>query len=99
MADQATKIYVQGVVEPLQLDLEDMINDKLLQSETYEFKFNNVDMRDHDLLVKRLATEIEHGMKTPSEARKELGLPGGSDEFFMNSSFMPVDGLDEEFEE
>lgn len=90
VAEEATKIYVQSVVEPLQLDLEDIINDRLLQSETYEFKFKNVDLRDYDLLVKRLTSEIGSGMKTPNEARNELGLkpyPNG-DQFYIASTLI-----------
>lgn len=92
VAEEATRIYFQGVVWPLQLDLEDMINDMLLQSETYSFKFDKVDLRDLDILSKRLQDEIAAGMRTPNEAREILGLDPytDGDEFFMNPSFLPV---------
>lgn len=74
VAEEATKVYVQSVVEPLQLDLEEIINTQLLQSEFYRFKFNDIDTRDLIALSERLAKEIGVAMKTPNEARNELGM-------------------------
>lgn len=106
VAEEATRIYVQGVVEPLQLDLEDIINRKLLQSEIYEFKFKNIDIRDLDALIKRQHAQIEHSVLTPNEARNELGLkpyPGG-DKFYMMSNLIeagepeePLSKIEKEF--
>lgn len=92
IAEEATKIYVQSVVEPLQLDLEEIINNKLLQSEVYEFKFKNVDLRDYDKLVERLIKEVGHAIKTPNEARNELGLKPyeGGDKFYIASSLLHI---------
>lgn len=92
VAEEATKIYVQSVVEPLQLDMEEIINDKLLQSEFYEFKFKNVDLRDYDALVNRLVKEVSCAIKTPNEARNELGLKpyDGGDKFYIASSLLHV---------
>lgn len=90
VAKEATQTYVQGVVEPLQLDLEEIVNGKLLQSEIYELKFNNVDLRDLDKLIERLIKEVQTAIKTPNEARNELGLkpyPMG-DRFFVGSSLV-----------
>ena len=90
VAEEATKIYVQGVIEPLQLDMEDIINQKLLQSEIYEFKFADIDLRNFDKLVERLIKEVQLAIKTPNEARNELGLkpyPEG-DQFYIGSSFI-----------
>jgi len=98
VAEEATKIYVQSVVEPLQLDLEDIVNDKLLQSETYELKFKNVDLRDYDLLVKRLVSEVGSAIRTPNEARNELGLkpyPMG-DRFLMASTLIEAGEVEPE---
>lgn len=92
VAKEATQTYVQGVVEPLQLDLEDIINKKLLHSEVYELKFKNIDLRDHDALVTRLVSEVGSGMKMPNEARNELGLkpyPEG-DKFYVASTLVPA---------
>lgn len=92
VAEEATIVYVQSVVEPLQLDVEDIINQQLLQSEIYEFKFKNIDLRDYDSLIKQLGYQIERGMKTPNEARNEIGLKpyAEGDQFFIMSSLVPV---------
>jgi len=98
VAEEATQIYVQSVVEPLQTDIEEIINQKLLQSDIYEFKFENIDLRDLEALVKRQGYMIEHGMKTPNEARNELGYkpyPEG-DKFYILSSLIEVGEPEEE---
>ncbi len=97
VAEEATKIYVQGVVEPLQTDLEDIINNKLLESEVYEFRFENIDLRDYTAEVERMLKQIEHSTMTPNEARNQLGLkpyPGG-DKFYMMSSLIESGESDE----
>jgi len=98
VAEEATKIYIQSVVEPLQLDLEGIINNKLLQSEIYEFKFNNIDLRDYDKLVDRLIKQVATAIKTPNEARNELGLKPytGGDKFFVGSSLIPAGEIDDD---
>ncbi len=91
VAEEATKIYVQGVVEPLQLDLEDLINNKLLDSEIYKFKFENIDTRDIVALSEVHNKRIEHGTMTPNEARNALGLKpydAGGDKFYIMSSLI-----------
>ena len=98
VAEEATKIYVQSVVEPLQLDLEEIINQKLLQSEIYELKFENIDLRDYTALIERMHKQIEHAVRTPNEVRNELGLkpyPGG-DKFYIMSSLIEAGETEEE---
>lgn len=98
VAEEATKIYIQAVIEPLQEDLEDIINNKLLQSEIYRFKFNDIDIRDLELLVKRLGYQIERGIITPNEARNVLGhkpYPEGS-KFYMATNLIEVGAPEEE---
>lgn len=90
IAQESTKIYIQSVVEPLQRDIEAIVNNKLLQSEIYEFKFEDIDIRDYDAEVKRLIDMVHCGMKTPNEARQEIGLdpyPEG-DKFYMESALI-----------
>ena len=98
VAEEATRIYVQSVVEPLQTDLEEIINDKILQSENYEFKFENIDLRDYNAEVARMLQQIQHGVLTPNEARNELGYKpyAGGDKFYMLSSLIEVGELEEE---
>ena len=92
VAEEATKSDVQSVVEPLQLDMEEIINHKLLESEVYECKFKNVDLRDYDKLVERLIKEVGYAIKTPNEARNELGLKpyDGGDKFYIASSLLHI---------
>lgn len=98
VAEEATKIYVQSVVEPLQLDLEEIINEQLMQSETYKFKFKDIDTRDLIALSDRLGKEIGVAIKTPNEARNELGLKpyADGDKFFMQSSLIEAGEADAE---
>lgn len=105
VAAEQTKIYVEGVVEPLQLDLEEIVN-VLLQSEIYEFKFKDIDTRDIDALSERLNKEIASAVKTPNEARRELGEQPyeGGDKFYIASNLVEageaeVKGLSKEDEE
>lgn len=93
VAEEATKIYVQGVVEPLQMDLEEIINEKLLQSEIYKFKFNDIDIRDYDSEIKQQIEMINHGVKTPNEVRNYLGegkpyVEG--DKFYIGTTLIEV---------
>ena len=90
VAAEATRTYVDGVVEPLQMDLEDLINDMLLQSEIYEFKFTNIDLRDYDVEIKQMGFQIERGMLTPNEARNLLGRKPYTegDKFYIMSSML-----------
>jgi len=97
VAEEATRIYVQGVVEPLQTDLEDIINNKLLQSEVYEFKFENIDLRDYIAETTMLNSQIGSGVRTPNEARNWLGLkpyPEG-DKFYVASNLIEAGEPDE----
>jgi len=101
VAEEAIRVYVQGVVEPLQTDLEDIVNGKLLQSEAYEFRFENIDLRDYNAEVERMHKQIEHGVLTPNEARNQLGYkayPGG-DRYYMVSSLIEVGEPADEEEE
>jgi len=105
VAAEQTKIYVQGVVEPLQLDLEEII-DELLQSEIYEFKFKDIDTRDLIALSEKLTKEVGSAIKTPNEARNELGEKpyDGGDKFYVASNLVEAgepetEGLSKEEEQ
>jgi len=97
VAEEATKIYVQSVIEPLQEDLEDIINEKLLAYAIYKFKYNDIDIRKLESLVKRLGYKIERGMLTPNEARNELGrrpYPEG-DKYYMASNLIETGEIEQ----
>lgn len=105
VAEEAIKIYIQGVVEPLQEDVEDIITHKIIEQglacTNYEFKFNDVDLRNLDMLVERLVKQIKTGMMTPNEARNELGretYPEG-DKFYVEASLVEIGGPEEVEEE
>ncbi len=95
VAEEATKVYVSGVVEPLQEDLERIINIKILQDgmgyTTYDFKFNNIDTRDEDAEVERLMSLQEHGDLNANEIRNLLGLGDsyeGGNRYLVNPEFI-----------
>jgi PBSX family phage portal protein len=97
VAAEQTTIYVQGVVEPLQLDLEEIINE-LFQSETYEFKFKDIDTRDLIALSERLTKEVGTAIKTPNQAINEIGgkpYPEG-DKYYIGTSLIEVGEADDE---
>jgi len=96
VAQEATRTYIQSVVEPLQQDLEDIMNmifEKGLDCNSYEFKFNDIDIRDIDAEVSRYNSLIERGVMTPNEARSLLGIgepyPGG-DSFYISGSLTEI---------
>lgn len=94
VAEEATKIYVHSVIEPLQTDLEEIINEKILvrglDCHNYRLKFNDIDTRDLDLLVERLVSQVKTGMMTPNEARKSLGRNpyDEGDKFYVESTLV-----------
>jgi len=93
VAEEATKIYIEGVVEPLQQDMEEIINEKLLRSEIYQFKFNDIDLRNYSAEIEQHASMIAHGIEMPNQARTELGkgepyLEG--DKFYIGTSLVIV---------
>ena len=96
VAEEATKIYVQSVIEPLQEDLEDIINEKILVQGlnclNYKLKFNDIDTRDLDLLVGRLVAQIKVGIMTPNQACNILGRPeyDAGNKFYIESGLVEV---------
>jgi len=74
VAEEATRVYVKSVVEPLQNDIEDIINGKLLQSDVYQFKFEDIDLRNRAEEVDQIIKQVQFGILTPNEARVALGM-------------------------
>lgn len=104
VAEEATKIYLQAMVDPLQEDLEDIINHKIieqgLQCINYTFKFNDIDLRDLTALEDRLIKKVRSAMMTPNEARNIMGqkaYPEG-DKFYIESTLVEIGGPEEEGE-
>ena len=75
---EATIIYKQSVIEPLQELLENIINHLIIEQgldcHCYTFKFNDLDVRDLDAEVKRICELIAHGVLTPNQAINILSL-------------------------
>jgi len=94
LAEEATKIYISGVVDPLQEDLEDIVNNLLPKDCHYKFKLKDIDIRNIDALTVRLINQIRCGLLTPNEARAELGKPSypEGDKFYIDPGLVEVGG-------
>ena len=97
----ANKIYISSVVEPLQTDMEEIINTLFTQGlgiQSYELKFTNLETESKTEKVTRLTQQIAHGMSTPNQARAELGLEPyedtGGDTYYLDPKYMEI-GTDE----
>ncbi len=95
---ETMEVYIQSVVEPLQLDFEEIINSKLLNSEIYRFKFNDIDLKNYDALVDRMTKAVGIGLLTPNEARNELGKKPyvEGDKFYIQSNLIEAGEADTE---
>ncbi len=100
---EATEIYKNGVVEPLQMDLESIMNDKIIKEgmsfESYEFKFNDLDIRDLGVEIERYNKLIEHAAMTPNQAITLLGLGETYTEgnkYYVMSSLIEIGESDKE---
>jgi len=97
IAVEATKIYGESVVEPVQTTFENLINMVVLEGglncKYYSFKFNRLDTRDMKALTDRCIFILEHGGMTPNQMRKELaiGKPyDGGDKYYMKTGVIEV---------
>jgi len=76
---EANRIYKQAIVEPLQCDLEDIMQKILsaLDVSNYSFKFKDLDLTDPEEENKKaesISKLISQGVLSINEARKKLGL-------------------------
>jgi len=96
---ESTEIYKNGVVEPLQEDIEDMVNYKIIEQglhcNSYKFKLNDLDIRDIDAEAKRYVSLVNIGAMTPNQVRNLLDLgepyPEG-DKFYIASGLVEAGG-------
>lgn len=85
-AREALDAYRYGVIEPIQEDVESLLNATIFSEEGggfplrgYRFRFKDPDWSELEMEL-RLATEVvEHGMATPNEGRGLVGLDPGDD--------------------
>ena len=94
---EATEIYKNGVVEPLQEDIEDMVNHKLIEEglncSSYRFKLNDLDIRDVDAEVKRYVRLFNMGAVTPNQVINLLGIGKpytGGNKFYIGTGLVEV---------
>jgi hypothetical protein len=97
MTTEATKIYIESVVEPVQKDMEDIINGPIIEQglncHKYVFKLNTLDIRNIDAEGDRYIKYIEHALMTPNQARNKLGLGKpyiGGNRYYMKSGMEEV---------
>jgi len=97
--EAANKIYISSVVEPLQTDIEEIINMLFTQGlniQNYELKFINLETESKSEKVARLKDQISHGIITPNQARAELGFEPyeGGDAYYLDPKYLEI-GIDE----
>lgn len=80
---EANDIYKSSTVEPLQTDLEDIINKILqigLKINNYEFKFKDIDFSDKTKETERATRLFKGGLITRNEGRLIVGFESIGDE-------------------
>ena len=92
---EATEIYKQSLVEPLQTNIENIVNMILTQGldcTDYRFQLNDMDIRDEIAQAKQHMDLVRSGIMTPNEARARMGLKPyeGGDVFYVDSDFISV---------
>ncbi|MFC1712104.1 phage portal protein [Candidatus Poribacteria bacterium] len=98
---EATEIYKQSVVEPLQENIENIINTILtqgLECPNYKFELNDLDIRDEIAQAEQHMNLVRSGIMTPNEARARMGLKPyeGGDVFYVDSDFISVADVQEQ---
>ena len=95
-ASEATKIYAQSVVAPLEEVVERLVTEKLfvqgLKAESYVFRLNEINLEDLDAEAARDAIYFGIGALTSNQILKRQGKEGypEGNQYFVNSSFLPV---------
>jgi len=96
-AEEATKVYVESVIEPYQTDMENIVNGLIIEQglncHKYVFKLNTLDIRNIDAEGDRYIKYIENALMTPNQARNKLGLGKtyiGGDKYYMKSGMEEV---------
>ena len=73
-ARELNEIYKNGVIEPIQDDIEQMVN-AIINSDTYTFKLNDLDLNDEMMHLSMQTQEFNTGRKTVNDILKEKGKP------------------------
>lgn len=93
---EANQIYKNGVVEPLQCDVEEIITSLFMEIGVTKYKFHltDLDLVDHEKEAERVNKLVSGSVMTPNEGRKILGLPDAGpagDVLLIPSSVVPED--------
>lgn len=99
VASEATRIYIDSIIVPLQKAIAKLLTKTLiedgLKSELYEFRFKTMDLRDWDALVTRWRSLFGMAAINPNWIRAQLGLDerkdGLGDTYYIESSLMSAD--------
>ena len=97
-ASTADRIYVESIVQPLQLMVARIINTKIiqegLQCDTYKLVFKKIDTRDWKALVERWKVLFGMAVITPGWIAEQLALDTKdmvhADEYFVSNQFAPL---------
>jgi PBSX family phage portal protein len=101
VASEATRIYIDSIIVPLQKAIAKLLTKTLIEegldSKLYMLRFKTLDMRDWDALVKRWTALFGMAAINADYIRAELGLEerkdGGGDQYYISSTYVSVDDL------
>ncbi len=104
IAAEMITTYINGVVEPLQCDLEEIWSDQIfdigLQCPNYELAFKNLDIRDEVIEHEEDSQRIKDGTMTRNQYREKRGeeTAPGLDSYTMDVTLVTIgeDDLDED---
>lgn len=101
IAAELTTNYINGVVEPLQTDLEELWSDQIfsigLKCPNYQLAFRNLDIRDEVIEHEEYTGRIRTGTMTPNQYREKRGdkpYPGG-DSYYMDGTLISIGDIGE----
>jgi hypothetical protein len=96
IAGELTTNYINGTVEPLQTDLEDIWSDQIFRDgmdcPSYRIAFTNLDIRDETIEHTEDLAAVQAGLMTRNEWRKKRHMETypGLDDFSMPANFVPI---------
>ncbi len=102
IAGEMTTNYINGVVEPLQVDLEELWSDNIfrigLNCPSYELAFKNLDIRDEVIEHEEDSKRIADGTMTRNQYREKRGeKPApGLDSYTMDANLVTIGEADVE---
>lgn len=100
-AVEATRIYIDSVVDPLKLVVERIFSEKIikdgLESDNYEFDLGELDIRDETAEIDNAIKLFGVAAMSPNEIRESMGKDKldpddfpWADDYFISSSYVPA---------